>query len=143
MQLKDIMTRDPVVVRPEATLREVAQKMRELDSGVLPVGENDRLVGMVTDRDVTIRATAEGKDPNSTPVREILTKEVVYAFEDESLEEAAETMERHQLRRLLVLSRDKRLVGIVSLGDLAVHAPDNQLPGEVTEAVSEPARSEA
>ena len=139
MQLKDIMTPDPLVLSPETTLKEAAQRMRDLDSGVMPVGENDRLAGMLTDRDITVRATAEGKDPNSTPVREAMTPEVVYCFEDDDVREAAKTMEEHQIRRLIVLNRDKRLVGIVSLGDLAVHAPDDRLPGEVTEAVSEPA----
>ncbi len=138
MQLKDIMTRDPVVLSPETPLKEAARQMRELDSGVMPVGEADRLFGMLTDRDLTIRATAEGKDPNTTPVREVMTPEVVYCFEDDDVRDAAKKMEEHQIRRLIVLNRDKRLVGIVSLGDLAVHAPDDRLPGEVTEAVSEP-----
>ncbi len=142
MQLKDIMTPDPVVLSPETPLKEAAQRMRDLDSGVMPVGERDRLVGMLTDRDITVRATAEGKDPNSTPVREVMTQDVVYCFDDDDIEAAAEKMEDHQIRRLIVLNRDKRLVGIVSLGDLAVHAPDDQLPGEVTEAVSEPAEPE-
>ena len=86
-----------------------------------------------------MRATAEGKDPNTTPVREVMTPDVVYGFEDDDVQEAAKTMEEHQIRRLIVLNRDERPVGIVSLGDLAVHAPDDRLPGEVTEAVSEPA----
>lgn len=138
MQLKDIMTSDPLVLNPETVLREAAQKMRDLDSGVMPVGEHDRLIGMLTDRDITARATAEGKDPNSTRVGEVMTPDVVYCFEDDDVEVAARTMEQHQIRRLIVLSRDKRLVGIVSLGDLAIHAPSDRLPGEVTEAVSEP-----
>jgi CBS domain-containing protein len=119
-------------------LREAAQKMRELDSGVMPVGENDRLVGMLTDRDITLRGTADGKDPNTTPVREVMTSDVIYCFEDEDIGAAARKMEEHQIRRLIVLNRDKRLVGIASLGDLAVHAPSDRLAGEVIEAVSEP-----
>jgi CBS domain-containing protein len=138
MQLSDIMTGNPVVLGPDTVLREAAQKMRDLDSGVMPVGENDRLVGMLTDRDITVRATADGKDPNTTPVREVMSSNVVYCFADDDIELAARTMEAHQIRRLIVLNRDKRLVGIASLGDLAVHAPSDQLPGEVTEAVSEP-----
>jgi CBS domain-containing protein len=138
MQLSDIMTGNPVVLGPDTVLREAAQKMRDLDSGVMPVGENDRLVGMLTDRDITVRATADGKDPNTTPVREVMSSNVVYCFADDDIELAARTMEEHQIRRLIVLNRDKRLVGIASLGDLAVHAPSDQLPGEVTEAVSEP-----
>ena len=138
MQLKDIMTADPLILSPETALREAAQKMRELDSGVMPIGENDRLVGMLTDRDITVRATADGKDPNTTPVRDVMSSEVIYCFEDDDLDAAARKMEEHQIRRLIVLNRDKRLVGIASLGDLAVHAPSDRLPGEVTEAVSEP-----
>ena len=139
MQLKDIMTRDPVVLGPDAPLKEAARRMRDLDSGVMPVGEGDRLVGMLTDRDITIRATAEGKDPNGTPVREVMTADVVYCFEDDDLRAAARKMEEHQIRRLIVLNRDKRLAGIVALGDIAVHAPSDRLAGEITEAVSEPA----
>jgi CBS domain-containing protein len=139
MQLKDIMTRDPVVLSPDVPLKEAAQKMREIDSGVMPVGEDDQLLGMLTDRDITVRATAEGKDPNNTPVREVMTPEVVYCFEDDDVRDAARKMEEHQVRRLIVLTRDKRLAGIVALGDIAVHAPSDQLAGEITEAVSEPA----
>ncbi len=142
MQLKDIMTRDPVVLSPDVPLKEAAQRMREIDSGVMPVGEDDQLLGMLTDRDITVRATAEGKDPNGTPVREVMTPEVVYCFEDDDIREAARKMEEHQVRRLIVLSRDKRLVGIVALGDIAVHAPSDRLAGEITEAVSEPGNVE-
>jgi CBS domain-containing protein len=138
MQLSEIMTSNPVVVSPDTMLREAAQKMRELDSGVMPVGENDRLVGMLTDRDITVRATADGKDPNTTPVRDVMTSDVIYCFADDDIEMAARTMEENQIRRVIVLHRDKRLVGIASLGDLAVHAPTDRLAGEVTEAVSEP-----
>jgi CBS domain-containing protein len=138
MQLSDIMTANPVVLGPDTVLREAAQKMRELDSGVMPVGENDRLVGMLTDRDITVRATADGKDPNTTPVRDVMSSEVIYCFADDDVEVAARKMEEHQIRRVIVLDRDKRLVGIASLGDLAVHAPTDRLAGEVTEAVSEP-----
>jgi CBS domain-containing protein len=137
MKLRDIMTPDPVVLDPSTTLQEAASKMRDLDSGVMPVGENDRLVGMITDRDMTVRAIAQGRSPTS-PVRDAMTPDVVYCFEDDDLKSAARKMEEHQIRRLIVLNRDKRLVGIVSLGDLAVHEPDNKLTGEVAEAVSEP-----
>ena len=139
MQLKEIMTRDPVVIGPDTTLTAAAGRMREIDSGVMPVGENDRLVGMLTDRDITVRATANGKDPNATKVREVMTEDVVYCFEDDDVGAAANKMEQHQIRRLIVLNRDKRLVGIVSLGDVAVDTGDERLAGEVTEKVSESA----
>ena len=142
MRLKDIMNADPVVLSPETPLKEAARRMRDLDSGVMPVGERDRLVGMLTDHDITVRATAEGKDPNTTPVREAMTPDVVSCFEDDDIGLAARKMEEHQIRRLIVLDRDQRLVGIASLGDLAVHAPSDRLAGEVTEAVSEPAQPE-
>ena len=141
MQIREIMTRDPVVTPPDTTLREAAKVMRDLDSGVLPVGEDDRLLGILTDRDITVRATAEGKDPNSTPVREVMSSEVVACFEDDDEHDAAAKMAEHQLRRLVVLDRNERLVGIVSMGDFAVYTTDDRLAGEVTEAVSEPDES--
>jgi CBS domain-containing protein len=142
MQIREIMTREPVVIGPDMVLKEAAGRMRDLDSGVMPVGQNDRLVGMLTDRDITIRATAAGKDPNQTRVEEVMTPDVVYCFDDDDAVAAANIMEEHQLRRLIVLNRDKRLVGILSLGDLAVHAADDRLAGEVAEAVSEPAEQQ-
>jgi CBS domain-containing protein len=142
MQIREIMTREPVVIGPGMVLKEAAETMRDLDSGVMPVGQNDRLVGMLTDRDITIRATAAGKDPNQTRVEEVMTPDVVYCFEDDDARDAALKMEEHQIRRLIVLNHDKRLVGILSLGDLAVHTSDDRLAGEVAEAVSEPAEPE-
>jgi CBS domain-containing protein len=139
MQLKDIMTPNVEVIHPEATLQEAAQKMKGLDVGPLPVCDGERLVGMLTDRDITIRATAEGRDPKTTKVQEVMTCEVISAFEDQGVTEAARLMEEHQIRRLVVLNRDKQLVGIVSLGDLAVYTDNQRLAGEVVERVSEPA----
>jgi CBS domain-containing protein len=139
MQLKDIMTADPVSIRPEATLQEAARRMRDLDVGPLPViGDDQRLVGIITDRDITVRAIADGKDPMTT-VREAMTGEVIYGFEDQDVHEAARTMQERQIRRLLVLNRDKRLVGIVSLGDLAVKTGDRQKAGELLQNIAEPA----
>jgi CBS domain-containing protein len=139
MQLKDVMTRDIEVIHPNATIEEAAAKMDMLDVGPLPVCDGNRLVGMVTDRDITVRATAAGKDPRATQVREVMTDNVVYCFDDDDTNEAARLMEEQQIRRLVVLDRDKRLVGIVSLGDLAVTTQDDQLSGEVLERISEPA----
>jgi CBS domain-containing protein len=139
MQVKDIMTANPQCVRPDTTLREAACKMRDLDVGPLPVcGDDDRLAGMITDRDITVRAVAEGKDPMSTPVREAMTEEIVYCFEDQDIEEACRLMQERQVRRLVALNRDKRLVGIVSLGDLATETGDREKSGEVLQDVSEP-----
>jgi len=114
--------------------------MRELDVGVLPVcGDHDRLVGMITDRDITIRATAGCCDPGGTCVRDIMTPNLIYVFEDQDVTEAAQLMKENQIRRLVVLNHDKRLVGIVSLGDLAVDTRDEEMAGATLEAVSEPA----
>src|SRR3954467_9998326 len=106
MTIKDIMTPKPECVSPDTTLQEAARKMRDLDVGPLPVcGDDDRLAGMITDRDITIRAVAEGKDPKTATVREAMTEEVVYGFEDQDLDDAARVMEQKQIRRLTVLNR--------------------------------------
>jgi CBS domain-containing protein len=139
MQLKEIMTRGVSTIPPEATLKEAAKKMENLDVGPLPVCDGERLVGMLTDRDITIRVVAAGRDPSTTKVHDVMTPEVVYCFEDQSVEEAAKLMEDKQIRRLPVLNRNEWLVGIVSLGDLAVDTGDRRLAGKVLEQVSEPA----
>ena len=99
--------------------------MANIDAGALPVGENDRLVGMITDRDIATRATALGKGPE-TPIRDVMTTDVRYCFDDEDVARVAQTMAEEQVRRLPVLNRDKRLVGIVSLADLAVGDSDGE-----------------
>jgi len=113
------MTRDVKIASPEDTLQHAAEMMVDIDAGVLPVGENDRLVGILTDRDIAVRAVAKGKAP-SVKVREVMSAELKYSYEDETVEDAARNMGELQVRRLPVLSRDKRLVGIVSLGDVAL-----------------------
>ncbi|MEW6296620.1 MAG: CBS domain-containing protein [Thermodesulfobacteriota bacterium] len=139
MQIRDVMTPKVEIVHPDAALREAAEKMSQLDVGPLPVCDGERLVGMLTDRDITVRATAKGCDPNTTKVRDVMTPDVVYCFEDQDVETAAQMMEMRQIRRLPVLNREKRLVGIVSLGDVAVKTGDQNLAGEALERVSEPA----
>jgi CBS domain-containing protein len=139
MQLKEIMTHEVEVISPEATLQDAAKKMQRFDIGPLPVCDGERLVGMLTDRDITVRAVAEGSDPTTTTVRQVMTSELVYGFEDQDIQDGTRLMEQYQIRRLPVLNRDKRLVGIVSLGDLAVSPGNQPLAGEVLEQVSEPA----
>ena len=139
MRLKDIMTPKVEVISPQATLQEAAQKMQQFDIGPLPICEGERLVGMLTDRDITVRAVAKGWDPRTTAVQEAMSPELVYGLEDQDIQDAARLMEQYQIRRLPVVNRDKRLVGIVSLGDLAVSGADPALAGEVLEEVSEPA----
>jgi CBS domain-containing protein len=129
------MTREVRIATPGQSIREVAKIMAEIDAGAVPVGENDRLVGMITDRDIAIRAVAAGKGPD-TPVREVMSSEVKYCFEDEDLGHVAENMGDIQLRRLPVVNRDKRLVGIVSLGDIAQNE-DCETTGEATAGVSQ------
>jgi CBS domain-containing protein len=141
MQLKEVMTPGVEVVSPEASIREAAEKMRHLDIGPLPVCDGDRLVGLLTDRDITVRAVADGRDPVTTLVREVMTPDIVYGFDDQDVQDATRLMEQYQIRRLPVLNRNKRLVGIVSLGDLAVHPGHQPLASEVLEQVSEPGKA--
>ena len=139
MKLKDIMTAGVDVLSPDSSLREAAQRMRSLNIGPLPVLDGDRVVGMLTDRDITIRATAEGRDPNTTQVQDVMTREVVCCFEDDDVKVAAKRMSESQIRRVLVMNRDNRLVGIASLGDLAVDSGDEKMVGQILEDVSKPA----
>jgi CBS domain-containing protein len=136
MNVSDCMTRDVSVVGPNDTLQQAAKIMGQLDCGVLPVGENDRLIGMITDRDIAIRAVAEGKGPQ-TRVREAMTTEVRYVYEDDPISDATDTMAELQLRRLPVISRAKRLVGILSLGDIAREDEPHQA-GEALQGISRP-----
>jgi CBS domain-containing protein len=138
MRVKDIMTREVESISPKSTLQEAAAKMKARDIGPLPVCENDRLVGMITDRDITVRATAEGENPTTVQVRDVMTPDILYCFEDQDVADAARLMQENQVRRLVVLNRDKQLVGILSLGDVAVDSDDEELAGNTLEAVSEP-----
>ncbi len=139
MRVKEVMTRGVECVTPDTTLQEAATRMKEFNIGALPVCENDRLVGIVTDRDVTVRSTSDGRDPWTDRVRDAMTSGIIYCFEDDDTTEAARLMEGKQVRRLAVLDRAKRLVGIVSLGDLAVKMGNEHLSNEALERVSEPA----
>jgi CBS domain-containing protein len=119
MKVREVMTPNVEVINPDASVLEAAKRMAQRDTGVLPVCDGDRLVGMLTDRDIVVRVVAAEKDPVATKVREAMTAEVEYCFDDEDTEEVALRMAEKKLRRLVVLDRDKRLVGIVSVGDLA------------------------
>jgi CBS domain-containing protein len=136
MQVNEAMSNDVRIASPDQPIRDAARLMMEIDAGVLPVGDNDRLVGMITDRDIAVRAVALGKGPD-TKVREVMTEEVKYCFEDEDIEDVAQNMAEIKVRRLPVLNRKKRLVGIVSLGDLAISdGPENA--GNALCDISEP-----
>ena len=139
MKVSEIMSREPVVVAPGTTLCEAAQLMRDLDVGMIPVCDGDTLQGMITDRDIAIRAVAAELDPATVGVEEVMTRNVLYCFEDDPIEEAAKMMEDAQVRRLVVLTRDKRLIGIMSLGDLATRTEERETVAEAVKAISEPA----
>jgi CBS domain-containing protein len=136
MWISEIMTSAVESVRPGDTLQEAAMKMRELGVGPLPVCENQSVVGMVTDRDITVRAVAEGHDPRTTTVRDVMSEEVVCCYDDQEIEVAARLMQSKQIRRVLVLNRDKRLVGIVTLADLAAEGVTTSRAGEILHEVS-------
>jgi CBS domain-containing protein len=138
MKVYEVMSPDVQTVRPDATLQQAAEMMKSLDVGPLPVSDGERLVGMVTDRDLTVRATAEGLDPVTTRVSDVMTPDVVFCHEDDDVRAAARTMEERQLRRLVVLTQSGQVAGIVSLGDLAVQTGDDKLSGQVLEEVSKP-----
>ena len=137
MQISAIMTPDPELIEPTAMIGEAAKRMRSENVGALPVGENDRLIGMITDRDIVTRAVAENRTPGDTSVSEAMSERIFYCFEDDDVETAARCMAEHQVRRLPVLNRDKRLVGIVSLADIAC-AHDQRAERTALEGVSEP-----
>ena len=137
MQLKEFVNSRVETVQPDDTLQRAAEKMRELDVGSLPVCEDGQLVGMITDRDIAIRAVAKGSDPAAATVREVMTPEVLWCFENEEVEEAARIMQESQVRRILVLNEAKELVGITSLGELATVTGDRLLAGETLESISE------
>ena len=136
MKIRDVMTPDVRTVAPTATIREAAQLMAETDVGVLPVADNERLLGILTDRDIAVRAVAAGRD-GETPVREAMSPEIKYCFEDDDVSDVCENMADQQLRRLPVVDRDKNLVGIVSLSDLARQG-DSEAAGEALEGITQP-----
>ena len=135
MIISEVMTREVRVASPDDTLQCAARVMEEEDFGSLPIAENDRLVGMLTDRDITIRGVARGLPPQDSKVREVMSTEVRYVYEDETIRDVAQVMGDLHVRRLPVLSRDKRLVGIVSLGDLALAKPTTA--GDALQSIAE------
>ena len=140
MKIQEVMTSDVEIASPDDSLHTAAKMMADLDVGVLPLGENDRLVGMVTDRDLAIRGLADGRDVASMKLRDIMTKDVRYCFDDEDTNAIASKMAEWQVRRLPVLNREKRLVGIVSLGDLAI-GDRSEAPHKALKGVSEGAHA--
>ena len=132
----EVMTRDVCLIAPEQTLREAATMMADSDVGSLPVAENDRLVGILTDRDIVLRAVAEGRDPGTT-VRDVMTDRIQYCYEDETIDEVARHMAELEVRRLPVINREKRLVGIVALSNIAL-CSDNSAKTAFLDSVATP-----
>jgi CBS domain-containing protein len=136
-QVKDAMTSNPQVISSETTVAEAARQMRNLHTGSLLIGNAERLQGFITDRDIVVRLVAEGEDPESTEVGEIMTEKVLYCFEDDSISDCAGNMRQNEITRLVVLDRSKRLVGVITHGDLAQCVLRHNIQQEVGQAVSE------
>ncbi len=134
VRVEEIMHREVRQTNPDISLADAAKKMRDLDVGCLPVWENDELIGIITDRDVTCRAIAEARDPATTTVRDVMSQDVAFCFDDQRASEAARIMREKKVRRLPVFDHDKHMVGILTLSDLAIHTP--QVTGEVVRSVS-------
>lgn len=137
MRAQEVMSKKPEFLPPTATLQQAADQMRNHDYGFVPIGENDKLIGAITDRDIIIRAISKGKDPKKTTVGDVMSKGIQFCFEDDDLTSVTKKMKTLQVRRLVVLNKGKRMTGIISLGDIATKCKDNKLCGELTEAVCE------
>lgn len=138
MKISQFMTRDVQIVSPDDTIERAAQMMGRIDAGVLPVSENDRLVGMITDRDIAVRGVGEGRSPDAR-VGEIMSREVKYCRDDAEVDEVLRNMGEIQVRRMPVVDSDKRLVGIVSLGDLDREAPEET--GRAMQGITRPSET--
>ena len=134
--ISELMTRDPRTVTTDSTVAEAARTMRDVDAGVIPIVEGERLVGVVTDRDIAVRVVAEGKDPQTTKVTEVASKDLVTIDPQQDLDEALRLMAQHQVRRLPVVEEDGKLIGIVAQADVATHAGGKKT-GEVVEQISQ------
>jgi len=138
MKINEIMTQRPTLFSPNDSIEKVAKWMLEKNVGLIPIGKEDKILGVLTDRDITIRATAKGL-PHSTLVEKIFTKKTLYCLEDDEVSEAAKEMEKQQVRRLLVYNNDKKLVGVVTLGDIVNKSGNEQLSSEILNCVSKAA----
>lgn len=139
MLVKEVMSKKPDFIDHHWTLKQAADEMLRRDIGFIPIGgDNDRLIGVLTDRDIAIRAVARGKDPVKTEVTEAMSPNVYYCYDDDDVKKAAQYMSDQQIRRLVVLNHDKRIIGIVSLGDIALKLKDEKLAGHILHEVCEP-----
>jgi CBS domain-containing protein len=137
MLVKDVMSKNPTFLTGETTLKDASVAMSKIGCGFIPIQDGDELIGAVTDRDITIRATAEGKDPNKTFLKDIMTKGIKWCFEEDELSAAAAYMSEKHVHRLAVMDKNKRLTGIISLCDIATKSHDASLCGDLVEALSE------
>ncbi|VFU07408.1 CBS domain-containing protein [Methylocella tundrae] len=135
MKIKKIMHKGVEWVSPDTPVTALAKKMQQLDIGAIPIGENDRLIGMVTDRDITVRGVANGKDLSGLTARDVMTAGIIYCRDNEDVDDVARIMESKQVRRLPVIDANKRMVGMISLGDVS-HAASQKIAADVTRAVS-------
>ena len=138
MKVSEIMTNDVEVIAPDLPVKEAAMKMKQFDIGFVPVCENDRMVGAITDRDIAVRVVAEGRDTNQVKIRDVMTKQSFFCFVDQDIEEATKVMQDSQVRRIIVLDRNKKIAGVISLGDLAL-AGQKEEAAETLRETSEPA----
>jgi CBS domain-containing protein len=137
-QIKDVMTHDVVTLAPTSKVTQAAEAMKSLNVGAIPICDGGRLLGMVTDRDLVVRVIAEHRNPETETINNIMTTDVDYCYEDQTVEEAAHVMEDRQVRRMPIVNHDKELVGIVSLGDVAVKGADKSTTADALEQISQP-----
>jgi CBS domain-containing protein len=139
MKIHEIMTKNVESIQSTLPIAKAAEKMRDLDIGFLPILENDKLTGAITDRDITVRSVAQGRDPRLATVREIMTQDIFYCYEDEDVEHVAEYMRENEVRRIVILNREMEIVGVVSLGDIARTSGEEELAGETLGDIAEAA----
>lgn len=137
MLVKEIMTKNPKILTPNSSVAEVVKEMQKLDCGFMPIAENGKILGVVTDRDITLRTISAGKDPTKTSVKEIMTTKTFSVSEDQKVDEAAKKMREQQIRRLVVLDKNNKITGVLSLGDIATRCKDHKIDSGIIEAVSE------
>lgn len=135
MRVSEAMSKKPIFLPPTASLKDAAVKMKELDCGFIPIGKNDKLIGAVTDRDIVLRTLAQGKDPNKATLKDVMSEHIEYCFEDENLDKAIEHMKNKQIHRLVVLNKNKRMTGILALGDIARKSHDDVQTGDAVEGI--------
>lgn len=139
MKISEIMTGNVECIAPSLPIAKAAEKMRDRDIGFLPVCENDKIVGTVTDRDITIRSVAQGRDPRLAPVSEVMTQTVFHCYDDEDIESVAQSMKDSEVRRMVILDRNENLVGVVSLGDIAKASGEQNIAGETLGQIADAA----